>query len=128
MSFQDIKTAARRTLHTEMRRRAYYIPLGETDHEEIYVRVHSVWKALGEVKGTNYDYAEIEDRPSEAIFDRTELATLGLSDPSRGGFLSLSSEEMYWVEATQPPDGEFITATLKRLLAAERVGKVFPDG
>lgn len=122
MGFRDTKAKARRDLHTKMRVAALYTSPQGSAPLEMNVRVHTQWAALGEVKGTSFDYAEREDTVPEIIIDRLEL-----DDLDRGGVVAISAEEMYRVDHSEPPDGEFRTVKVNRMLPAERVGVAFPE-
>lgn len=72
---------------------------------EITVRVHSQFKALGDVKGTSFGYAERIDIVPELVFLREQGV-----QPKRGGVVSISHEEAYRVDTVEPPDGITVKA------------------
>jgi hypothetical protein len=120
MSFRSIKRAARRALHQEMRVPAFYIPPGGAESVPCYVRVHTAFKALGDVKGTSYSYAEREDTVPKIIFMRDQVL------PRRQGVVSVEPGEAYRLDATEPPDDLTITARAVRLTEQEALGLGLP--
>lgn len=120
MSFFDTKQVARRQLHEKLKRPALYIVEGE-DPLPVNVRIHTEVAALGEVRGTSFDYAEKQEVIPQIVFLREEVAS-----PERLAVVSVSVDEAYRIDHTLPPDGITIIAKVSRLLAQERVGLPVP--
>ncbi len=87
---------------------------------EVNVRVHTKFKALGDLKGTSFSYAETEEEIPKLIFWRSEM------EPANGSFVVVSAEEGYRVNHSDPPDGLTITAKVASLDAADLVGFSYP--
>lgn len=71
----------------------------------VHIRVHTKFAALGDMKGTNFNYAERQDELPRLIFMRDEVMM-----PERGAVVSVELGEAYTVDHTDPPDGISITA------------------
>lgn len=119
MGFREIKTTARRQLHDKMKVPALY--LDDADEIALTVRVHTQWKALGELKGTSFDYAEREAAIPQIVFMRAQIES-----PVRNARVILSAEEGYFVDHTQPPDGISVIAKVRPMTAAQMVGVPYP--
>lgn len=112
-SFRDIKRKGRRDLHKRMLVPAFYIVEGE-EPLLVHVRVHTKFDALGDMKGTNFNYAEREDVLPRLLFMRDEVAM-----PVRGAIVSIEPHEAYTIDHTDPPDDISITAYVTPLLRQE---------
>lgn len=122
MGLREIKTKARRALHTAMQVPASFYETPVATPRLIHVRVHSKWIEQGDLKGTNLNYAETEDLAPRIVFDRAEVA-----NPARNSLVVISAEEGYRVGQTEPVDGITITAEAARMTAAELSGKTLPE-
>lgn len=122
MGLREIKTAARRALHQAMRVPASYYETPLSTPRLVHVRVHSKMVEHGDLKGTNLNYAEIQDVAPKLVFDREEV-----DNPSAKGLIIISAEEGYRIGHTEPKDGITITASVSRLSAADLVGKTLPE-
>ena len=81
---------------------------------EISVRVHDKFLRVGDLAGTNFNYAELEENSPRAIFMNAEMV------PARGYYLS-TAEGIYKIEDTLPPDDISTTANLARITAEKLV-------
>jgi hypothetical protein len=122
MGLREIKTKARRALHTAMQVPASFYETPAATPRLIHVRVHSKWIEQGDLKGTNLNYAETEDLAPRIVFDRAEVA-----NPPRNSLVVISAEEGYRIGQTEPVDGITITAEAARMTAAELSGKTLPE-
>jgi hypothetical protein len=84
---------------------AIYIDPKTQLYAAITVRTHTQFKALGDVKGTSFGFAERVDIVPELIFLREQGV-----QPLRGGVISISHEEAYRVDTVEPPDGITVKA------------------
>lgn len=122
MGLREIKTKARRALHQAMRVPASYYESPTATPRLVYVRVHTKDNlAQGDLKGTNFNYAEREEVALKLVFDRSEVA-----NPPRNGLIVISAEEGYRIGQTEPPDGITIMAEVSRLSVSELAGKTLP--
>lgn len=116
--FRGLVRDARRTLHDFMKIGAFYYEWkgGQVTSpiREITVRVHDKFLRMGDLAGTNFHYAEIEENAPRAIFMRSEI------EPRRGMFIS-TDEAVYMIDSVLPPDDISVTANLKRLTAKDQL-------
>ena len=122
MGFREIKNEARLALHKELSVPASYYETILATPRLIHVRSHDKFLQQGDLKGTNLNYAEIEDVSPKLIFERAEV-----ENPPRGGLVIISAEEGYRIGQTKPKDGITVTAEVSRLTAAELAGKTLPE-
>lgn len=120
MSLRAIKAKARTDLHQAMQVPAYYLPARGSDPLPISVRVHTSFKALGDLKGTSFSYAETAADVPQLIFWREQI------EPANKALVVISATEGYMVDNSDPPDGLTITARVRSLLAAEMIGLPYP--
>ena len=111
--FRDIKRKARRALHTRLLVPALYIIDGEAPIP-VNVRLHTKFDALGDMKGTNFNYAERVDTLPRILFMRDEVVM-----PARGAYVSVEADEAYSIDYADPADDISITAFVTPLLPAE---------
>lgn len=134
MSFRDIKFAARRVVHDTMAQPAmFYSDPGTSEPVAITARPHSKRGQIGDLAGTNLNYAEDFDRKERVIFWRDQLAPIpGVIDtvPPRGALVIFATDEGYFVDSVEPPDGQTITAEVTRAMPEDLAGHglVAPDG
>src|SRR5688500_16180295 len=127
MSLREIKAKARRDLHEAMRVPALYLPEWpipegeELDPIPRHVRVHTKFNALGDVAGTNFNYAETLETTPKLVFWREEL------NPSEHGVVSVELGEAYRIGPVEPKDGLTITVTVTPLPASQAVGLPVPE-
>ncbi len=120
MSLRSIKAKARLDLHQAMKVPAYYYATRAADPVAVDIRVHTSFKALGDLKGTSFSYAETEADVPELIFWLADLT------PANNSLVMISATEGYRVNHTVPPDGLTITAKVASLSAADRAGLSYP--
>lgn len=80
----------------------------------VHVRVHTKFAALGDMKGTNFNYAERQDELPRILFMRDEVPF-----PVRGAYISIEAGEAYAVDHTEPFDNISVTAFVTPLLKDE---------
>lgn len=118
-NFREKLRAGRKQLHERMSTPAIYLPAaGSTSQVLISVRVHEHFKALGDLKGTNFNYAEVEDISPRIVFLRSEIS------PKRGAIVSVAPGEAYRVDHVLPHDD--MTVTAKVVKFTEQESKGFP--
>lgn len=134
--WRETKNKARRAVHETMRVAALYVvpnPAFVDDTstpdeckyitQEVSPRVHYQFKALGDLKGTSFHYAEKQEVAPQIIFWRDEL-----SDPIAGAIVSVSESEMYRIDNVMPPDGVTITCEVVRVPKRQMEGVPYPGG
>lgn len=122
MSFRDIKEAARQALHDFMGQPAiYYADPLVASYLEITARPHAKSGRIGDLPGTNLNYAEVFDRQERVILWRSQLPP-----PVRGALIIFSDVEGYWIDTVEPPDGQTVTANVTRAKTEELIGLVTP--
>lgn len=109
-SFRDIKRRARRDVQLHLRVPALYLASIDAVPVQCFVRVHTKFQALGDMKGTNFNYAEREDITPRIIIWREEIP-----QPVRNAIISVEAGEAYHIDNTQPPDDLTITAMVTQL-------------
>ena len=122
MSFRDIKEAARRALHDFMGQPAIYYADPLTGQPlAITARPHAKSGRIGDLPGTNLNYAEVFDRQERVILWREQVPV-----PVRGAMVVFSEVEAYWVDTVEPPDGQTVTVNVTRAKQSEIVGLTLP--
>lgn len=116
---------ARRKLHDNMSVPAlYFVPPYDpvlTLVTPVTVRVHDHMQALGDLKGTNFNYAEVEDDSPKIVFLREEIV------PKRGMMISVSPGVAYNIDTVKPPNGITVTANVSRVTEKEATGFPVPE-
>lgn len=124
-AFRDEIREARQTLHEYMSVYAAYFKApfeeGVTPVQTITVRVHDKFLALGDLKGTNFNYAEIEAISPKAIFMLEEVT------PDRGYIISLEPGVAYRIDHTHEPDDISQKADIIKLAADKTIGFPLPS-
>lgn len=124
--FRDHIRRARRQLHEHLHEPALYLPswpyagAGELPALPITVRVHENGIRLGDLKGTNFNYAEIEDDSPRIIFMLDEI------DPARGAIISVEPGRAYRLDAREAPNDISVAFSAHRLNEREREGLPVP--
>lgn len=122
--FREQMRDARRQLHDYMSVTAvaWYgdVPTDPADLIPLTVRVHEKWLALGDLKGTNFNYAEVEAIAPRMIFMNDQII------PDRDLIVSVEPGVAFRVDRTLPPDDITTTGVVIRLEEDETVG--FPVG
>lgn len=115
---------ARRQLHDHMSVDALYFAhpyvAGETPVLPITVRVHDTPVVLGDLKGTNFNYAEMEDNAPRIVFMRDEI------EPVRGMVVSVEPGVAYRIDTVRAPNDITVTARVARLRVAETTSLPVP--
>jgi hypothetical protein len=109
-SFRDIKRRARTDVQRHLCVRALYLASIDAVPVPCFVRVHTKFQALGDMKGTNFNYAEYEDITPRIILWREEIP-----QPVRNAIISVEAGEAYYLDNVLPPDDLTITATVAKL-------------
>ena len=121
MSFREIKHAARRVVHETMRVPAYYYPPKRlTGGIPCEIRVHSKQAEHGDLKGTNFSYAETAEVVPRIIWWWTELT------PHQNGHFQVGTEEVYRIGIIEPVDGPTQSAQVAQLEPAQARAYVMP--
>ena len=120
MSLRAIKAKARTDLHEAMKVRAYYLSSRGADPLPVWVRVHTSFKALGDLKGTSFSYAETEAEVPALVCWRSEV------EPINKSLVTISADEGYLVDHSMPADGLTITVKVARLTATQMIGLPYP--
>jgi hypothetical protein len=93
---------------------------GDTQVIPITVRVHDTPVVLGDLKGTNFNYAEMEDNAPRIVFMRDEI------EPVRGMIVSVEPGVAYRVDTLRAPNDITVTARVVRLREQETAGLPVP--
>lgn len=121
--YRERMREGRARLHEEMSVPALYLPAGGSKSQTlITVRVHEFWRVLGDLKGTNFNYAEVEDIAPRIVFLLSEIV------PQRGALVSVAPGEAYRVDVVLPHDDITVTAKVVKLSASEAKGFPVPEG
>lgn len=99
----------------------YFADPSAGDPKRITVRVHEKWVALGDLKGTNFNYAETESIAPRIVFLLSEV------DPVRGAYVSIEPGLAYRIDNPSPPDDITVTATVIKVSAEDTEGFPFPE-
>lgn len=128
MTWRDTKRAARRVVHDTMQIDALYLVLKtpadvEDPYEQtpITVRIHTSLGEIGDLKGTNFHYAERHDVTPTIVFLREQIT------PSRNGIVSVATGEAYRIDHMLDPDDEFVKGEAIRMSAADAAGLPVPE-
>lgn len=126
------KLLARRTVHETFAFAFVFHQPGQdaaVPADVVSVRVHDKSKMVGDLAGTNLSYAEVAERPTEAVFLVEELEGRVLS---RGvmivGFDYTGAIIGYFVDNVMPRDGLTQTCGVTPMRASEMTGLLLPDG
>lgn len=128
MGLREIKDRARRRLHDAMQVGAFYIedPAAPVP-VPCTVRVHTKMDALGELKGTSFDYGERHEMIPRLLFLIDEVP-----EPARGALVTITdpathAQEGYRIDNRYPADGITVSTDVTILTPAERLGLPFPE-
>ena len=121
MGLRDIKNKARLDLHEEMKVPAFYFPPGSFVAAPCFVRVHSMFRALGDIQSNQVGLAEREEMVPRLVFLASEIV------PARAGIITISATEGYRIDVVQPPDGLTITAFVVPLTVTQLAGLTYPE-
>lgn len=119
--FREQLREGRRILHEDMSVPAlYFMEDAPDDAQLITVRVHDKWLALGDMKGTNFNYAEVESIAPQIVFMLSEIS------PSRMAIVSIEAGVAYRIDSLKVPNDITITANVARLSPAKTQGLPVP--
>lgn len=101
------KSTERKFAH--MGRTALYFKDPALEAITVHVIVTDRFQALGDLKGTNFNYAEVLDNTPRIEFLASEV------QPSRNYFISIEPGVAYQIDTVQPPEDITVTANVIRL-------------
>ncbi len=119
--FRAIREEARAALHEGLSVPALYIESTGAEPEYIHVRVHTTWGQVGDVKGTSYAYAELQDTKPKLIFLVAEVP-----EPYNGAIISIAPGEAYRIDNVLPPENITVAAEVHRVSASTAAGLPVP--
>lgn len=120
MDIRTIKNKARSDLHEAMKVSAFYYPPGSSTPSPCFVRVHSMFRALGDIQSNQVGLAEREEMVPRLVFLASEIT------PARAGIITISATEGYRIDVVQPPDGLTVTAFVVPLTVTQMTGLSYP--
>lgn len=120
MAFRDIKERSRRALHDFMGQPASYYATPLANPVLVKVRPHTKRGVIGDLPGTNLNYAETFDRKEQVVFMADEIV------PAAGSLVVLTATEGYWINTLEPRDGLTITANVISASEEELLGLTLP--
>lgn len=95
----------------------------------VTLRIHDKEKLVGDLAGTNLNYAETVERPTQAIFQTADLVG---HDIRRGSmvimFDYMGSPVGYFIDNVHPADGLTTSCDVTPLSASELSGRLLPTG
>lgn len=121
-SFRDIKRQARSDVHRELRVAALYLESPSATPVPCFVRVMTKFAALGDMKGTSFNYAERIDQTPRLILWCEELP-----EPKRNAIISVEPGEAYQIDNIEPADGQTITVLVVAMDPADIVSLPVPE-
>jgi len=106
-----------------MGRPAFYFPDAQVPatYVSTKARAHSKRGQIGDLPGTNLNYAEVIDRKERVVLWREDIPA-----PVRLALIVFSADEAYWVDSVDPPDGQTITVNVTMAGVSEIVGLPIP--
>lgn len=107
--FREEKREARELLHEYMSVPALCFMDPASAPTPVTVRVHEKWSPIGDLKGTNFNYAEVEDVTPRIVFWASEITPKGKM------FVSIERGVAYQIDVVLPRDGQTITAIANRM-------------
>lgn len=122
MGIEDIKRTARGALHEFMGRSAFYYETPASPPVATKARPHSRRGQIGDLPGTNLNYAETFDRKETVVLWREDIPA-----PARGGLIHMATGEGFWIDSVEPPDGQTITVNVNKATEAELAGLTPPE-
>lgn len=114
MSLRAIRQSARRDLHNTMKVAGFFYAPGVPDYVECFVRVHGKFQKLGDLKGTNFNYAETFEPVTKLVFQDADGVR-----PVNKAIVMVSATEGYRVGVVEPTDGLETKAHVSELGATE---------
>ena len=104
-----------------MARDAFYLKDATSTPVPIRVIVTDRFQALGDLKGTNFNYAEVLDNTPRVEMMLEEI------DPKRGFCISIEKGLVYRIDTVQPPEDITVTANVARLPVEQTRNFPFPE-
>lgn len=93
------------------------------------IRVHEKWMQQGDLKGTNFHYAEVEEVSPKIIIWASEWSHfLAEGYGFRGLIFSVEPELAFEVDSARPRDDQTITLNVFRLDPKRAAGFPVPEG
>lgn len=129
MSFRALKKKARADLHQRMKVPAFYYVDGDSEGTPklVHVRVHTkLNREQGDLKGTSFSYAEVEEHIPTVLFWLDELAQQGF-EPARQGVVMISGTEGYRIDHLRERDLWTQHAEVATLTEHERESYAYPE-
>ncbi len=119
--FRELKREARAQLHDYMSVPALcFMDKADPNPIPVTVRVHEKWTTLGDLKGTSFNYAEVESITPRLIFWRTQITL------KRKMFISVEAGVAFQIDTILPPDDQTVTATCSKLAVDQTAGFPVP--
>jgi hypothetical protein len=119
---RKIRSKARRDLHQAMQVPAYYYENGiENGYRIVTVRFRNKPGQIGDIQGTGFNYAVMNETQTVARFLLDELT------PIRNALLSVGPNDAYAINNVLQPNGITIDAEVTRLEAKEAADLSYPD-
>ena len=120
MGFRELKQKGRADIHARMKVPAFYYPPKTFDvFAEITVRVHTkLNKEQGDLKGTSFSYAELEEHIPALLFWLPDVEAAGVT-LTNNAVVMISATEGYRVDHFRQPDGPSQIGEVKQLTALE---------
>ena len=108
--FRDEMRNARQELHDYMKFPAfYYSPGSSTAFEVVHVRLHDKFLLQGDLKGTNFHFAEVREDSPRLIFMRAEKV------PERNAVVVIDRRNAFRIDNLDPEDDITVKAFVVRL-------------
>ena len=114
MSLRAIRETARGQLHDTIKVAGYYYAPGVDDYVDCFVRVHAKVEKLGDLKGTNFSYAETMEPVTKLVFWDADGIV-----PDTKGLVMVSATEGYRIGVVEPSDGLITKVQVSELTTAQ---------
>lgn len=120
--WREIRRRARRDLHRELMVESFCYPTGDPADPpaRVNIRVWPEFMLLGDMKGTSFEYAEVEENSPMILVMKEDLV------PRRGMVFSVEPGEAYRVDRVKPLDDISYTCPCVRLSESEAAGFAAP--
>lgn len=89
----------------------YFTDPAAPNPRTIKVLITDRFQALGDLKGTNFNYAEIEDNTPRIEFLTDEI------EPAKSAYVSVERGVAYQIDTVLPPEDITVTANVVRMRA-----------
>lgn len=133
MSWQAAKLKARQAVHDTFSLSAIFYEtdasIPDADADTVTARIHDKSTPVGDLAGTNLNYAETMERPTRVIFLVADMVGRNLDRGSIIVGTDYASQNVgYFIENVHPVDGLTVTVDVTPLSDSEMSGKLLPDG